>query len=109
MVTIREIESALLESAGCDLNQAMLLCVIADDSLSASEIANQIGMLPAQNSKLLSAVEEKGWIIRQLGQDDKRKIYFSLTTNGKKQLEKIKSLNLDIPKLLAPLLDSAEN
>ncbi|PDP52405.1 DNA-binding protein, partial [Porphyromonas gingivalis] len=38
----------------------MLLCVIADDSLSATEIASQIGVLPAQNSKLLAAAEDRG-------------------------------------------------
>ena len=71
MAAIRELESNLLDSTGCDLNQAMLLCVIADDSLSATEIASQIGVLPAQNSKLLAAAEDRGWVMRRLGHDAK--------------------------------------
>ena len=109
MAAIRELESNLLDSTGCDLNQAMLLCVIADDSLSATEIASQIGVLPAQNSKLLAAAEDRGWVMRRLGHDDKRKIYFNLTEEGRRQLEKVKALNIDVPDLIRPILDSSED
>lgn len=109
IVSIRELESDLLESSGCDLNQAMLLCVLSDNSLSASEIAAQIGILPAQNSKLLSAAEDKGWVERHLGHDDKRKIYFNLTDEGKQQLKMFKALQLNVPDFIRPLFDSVSN
>ncbi|MDO4790380.1 MAG: winged helix DNA-binding protein [Porphyromonas sp.] len=108
MISIRDLEQQLIESAHCDLNQAMSLCVIAGESVSASEVSSRIGLLPAHTSKLLSAVEDRGWIERRLGREDKRKIFFTLTRKGEQKLAEIKSLNLTIPELLQPLFEGAE-
>ncbi|SUB77181.1 MarR family winged helix-turn-helix transcriptional regulator [Porphyromonas macacae] len=105
---LREVESSLMEQTGSDLNQAMVLCVLADEPISASEIANRIGLLPAQTSKLLSAVENRGWIKRQFGQEDKRKMFFSLTAAGKKELDVLKKIELDIPAVLQPVFQAEE-
>lgn len=47
--------------------------------------------------------------MRRLGHDDKRKIYFNLTEEGRRQLEKVKALNIDVPDLIRPILDSSED
>lgn len=108
MISIRDLEQQLMESAQCDLNQAMALCVISGEPVSASEVSARIGLLPAHTSKLLSAVEDRGWIGRRLGREDKRKVFFSLTRKGEQKLAEIRSLNLSVPELLQPLFEGAE-
>ena len=49
-------------------------------------------------------VEDKGYIERNLGDCDKRQMYFSLTAEGKKILKEMECCNIEIPELLRSVL-----
>ena len=97
------LEKELTEIHGVNLNEAMVLCAIDNEDVTASDISNRTGMLPSHTSKVIGSLEKLRLIERQLGKQDKRKIYLSLTKEGKSRLERIKIHELDIPDILEPL------
>ena len=97
------LEKELTEIHGVNLNEAMVLCAIGNEDVTASDISNRTGMLPSHTSKVIGSLEKLRLIERQLGKQDKRKIYLSLTKEGKSRLERIKIHELDIPDILEPL------
>lgn len=102
--SLQNLEGQIQGSVGCDLNQVMILCIISEMPISSSEIAQKIGLLPAHTSKILSSIEDQHLIVRSFGKEDKRKVFFELTPEGHKKLNEIKSLNLEIPELIRPLM-----
>lgn len=87
------------------LNEGMLLCCLSKKGrLSSGEIAEQLGLTNSNTSKVIRAVEEKGYIERNLGDSDKRQMYFSLTKKGKAVLKEMECCNIEIPQLLKSVL-----
>jgi DNA-binding MarR family transcriptional regulator len=50
-------------------------------------------------------VERKGLVKRNIGKDDKRQMYFSLTDAGKMKLGTIKCEEFDIPEMLKTVIE----
>lgn len=79
--------------SGITINEGMVLCCMKDGkNKTANELCEFIGLSNSRVSKVIVAVEEKGYITRQIGEQDKRQMIFSLTTEGK---EKIKEMRGD--------------
>ena len=78
------------------LNEGMILCCLKDSRLSSGEIAQKINLTCSNTSKLIRAVEEKGYIKRVLGEKDKRQMYFILTKEGKKMLNDIEEREIEM-------------
>ena len=77
-------EKEFAERFGMTINEAMLLCCMKDgNERPANEIAEFIGLSNSRVSKIITSVEEKGWIVRAMGAKDKRKMIFSLSEVGK--------------------------
>ncbi len=106
MIALSDFENRLTETQGVSLNEAMVLCALGNESVTASVIAERTGLRPSNTSKVIGALEERKLIERQLGKQDKRQMYLSLTIKGKECLERIKVYKFDIPELLKPLFDS---
>lgn len=106
MKTLSVLESHLEESYGVTLNEAMVLCSIGDETVTASSITACTGLTPSHTSKVIRSAEDKGLIERKLGKLDKRQMYFKLTPAGKSCLENIKEHGIDLPKWMAALLHS---
>ena len=85
------------------MNEAMLLCSLSGGKRSAPEIAAINAMSPSQTSKVIRSVEEKGFVKRVLGEQDKRKMYFELTAAGKKCLAGMKCGSVAVPEILLPV------
>lgn len=87
------------------LNEGMLLCCLSKKRrLSSGEIAEQLGLTNSNTSKVIRAVEEKGYIERNLGDSDRRQMYFSLTKEGKAVLKEMECCHIEIPELLKSVL-----
>ena len=102
---LSQMERQLNERFSLTMNEAMFLCCVGKDTLSASTISETTCLTPSHASKVLRSVEKKGYVLRSLGEKDKRMMNFSLTPEG---LEVIKSLEcepLNVPEFLQPLLD----
>lgn len=106
MLAASDLERQLTERAGIDLTEAMLVCCIAEREVSATEIASTLGMRPSHTSKTLSSLERRALLIRRMGTQDKRRMYFRLSQAGLELLEALRGLELSIPELLLPIYRS---
>ena len=101
---IGECELQLIKQFGLNLNEAMTLCTLYNQSLCASEIAEAAGMQCSQTSKVIKSLEKKGLLERQFGKSDKRNMFFALTSSGKDIQQQITNYDLCIPKILNQLI-----
>ncbi len=97
------LESQLEETYGVTLNEAMVLCSVGEDTVSAGNIISCTGMTASHASKTIRSAEDKGLLSRKLGEHDKRQMYFVLTRKGKNRLQHIKEQGIDVPEWLAAL------
>ena len=100
-----QLERQLNERFSLTMNEAMFLCCVGRETLSASTISETTCLTPSHASKVLRSVENKGYILRSMGQKDKRLMNFSLTPEGLEVLKSLEHDPLDVPELLQPLLD----
>lgn len=105
--SIAEFETAFIKQHNLCLNEGMLLCTLSKtQQCSSGEIAQLIGLTTSNTSKVIKAVEKKGYIERVMGETDKRQMYFSLTKEGKKRLEAIKVEAITLPETLQKILET---
>lgn len=100
---LSELETRLEETYGITLNEAMVLCAVGKEIVSAGDVTSRTGMTSSHASKNIRSVEDKGLLSRQLGKQDRRQMYFALTRKGRSRLERIKERGIDVPEWLAPL------
>lgn len=99
---IAEFEAQFEQAYGLSLNEGMLLCtLLSRGKLSSSEVAETLGLSASNASKVIRSVEGKELIVRQVGREDKRQMYFVPTPAGKELIGCIKAAHFDLPPLLA--------
>lgn len=101
-----ELENSLIAAHGVSLNEAMVLCSIGSETVTASTIVERTGLAASHTSKIIRAVEQRELIVRQLGEKDKRQMYFTLTASGLACLQGIRRDGVKIPEYLRPLFPS---
>lgn len=102
-----EFENRFEKEYGICLNEGMVLCTLSNvERLTSGEIAEQLGLLPSNTSKVIRAVEKKGLIERGLGELDKRQMFFSLTGKGREYLRSIDYNRVRIPEWLEHIINT---
>ena len=104
---LSSLESGLTETHGVSLNEAMVLCSIGQETVTATTVVERTGMTASHASKVIRSAETKNLLQRELGEKDKRQMYFTLTDAGRACLEGIKEKGVDVPDLLVPLFKGA--
>jgi Transcriptional regulators len=100
-------EKEFAEKNQLTINEAMLLCCMKDEKpRSANEIAEFIGLSNPRVSKIITTVEQKGWIVRSMGEEDRRKMIFSLSKEGKIKIKSMKSTKITLNKVLSQLIEN---
>ncbi len=103
--TIAEFEQRFEQQYRLSMNEGVLLCCLArHGELSSGEIAETLRLTCSNTSKVIRSVENKGFVMRKLGEDDKRQMYFSLTEAGRAELDRLQPCSVALPELLARLL-----
>ena len=98
---IAEFEGQFVQQYDLSLNEGMLLCTLLDTPrLTATEIAEALGLSASNASKVIRSVESKKLITRVVGKNDKRQMHFALTLEGKKRILAIKEATWELPDLL---------
>lgn len=103
-LALSELEDRLVQAYGVSLNEAMVLCGIGHETVTASAIASRTGLLASHASKIIGGVEKKGLIMRRMGEQDKRQMHFTLTEDGVSLLRHIKEQGVDFPESLLNML-----
>lgn len=94
---IDQFESQLQRQLGLNLNETMLLCLLADkENLSAGEIADAMSLSRSNAPKVISALETAQLIRRHLCKEDARCMRFSLTKKGQERLEHVHCQQLQL-------------
>lgn len=82
------------------INEAMVLCCLQDGKPKlASELCVFVGLSNSRVSRIIMSVEDKGYITRQMGVDDKRQMIFSLTELGTLKTQSLQDENIDFSDL----------
>lgn len=106
---LNSIEEQLETVTGLTLHQALILCCISGDKIASTVIARTLHLRTPIVSKHLSFLEHAGFIIRHLGQEDKRQMLFTLSPQGEQMLTQLRELHLDIPESLRPLFEAMQH
>ena len=102
--TLYQFEKSFAEAHDITINEAMLLCCLkSGEAKSAGSICEYIGLSNSRVSKVITAVENKGYIRRDINRDDKRQMFFSLTPNGKEKIQKMMNAELCFDELFEKL------
>ena len=85
---IAELERQFLRQFNVSINEAMLLCTLREKGeLSSGALAESLGLSASNASKIIASSEKKNLISRIVCKDDKRQMFFSLTSIGKEKIE----------------------
>ncbi len=92
---LHSLETRLQREHGIGLDEAILLCCLSRRCNCQGDIARETGLTSTQASRLLSKLETKGMVERSIGEDDRRKMIFSLKGQGVDKLNEITPLGVD--------------
>ncbi len=102
-------EKQFAEEAGITINEGALLCCMKDGKpKSANELCDFIGLSGSRVSRIIHTMEEKGFILREIGVSDKRQMIFTLTDTGRKKISEMQGFNIDVHSLIDKLASIAE-
>ncbi|NDV65303.1 MarR family winged helix-turn-helix transcriptional regulator [Bacteroides sp. 224] len=106
---IRDFEEKFQQEHGLSLNEGMLLCGLKSKQCTSSEIAKALGLTNSNTSKVIKSAEDKGYIERSIGKDDKRQMYFSITEAGRIKIANIGTEGQAINTLLKEIVDKSKD
>lgn len=69
------------------INEAIVLYSLREGKpMIASQVYKFVGLSKSRMSRIMFEIENKGYVARQTGAEDKRNIFFSLTSLGRDKL-----------------------
>lgn len=96
--SIVDFENQLQQAIGLNMNEAMLLCLLADgETLLSGEIADRMGLTRSNASKVIASLEKKMLIRRQACREDSRCQRFHITKKGSEMLNRVHCDDIKIP------------
>lgn len=98
---ISAFENKLIEAFGVNINEAMLLCLLAErQRILAGEIADELRLTRSNASKVIAAMEKAGNVRRFTCSEDSRCQRFELTKHGRDLLSHIHCDSFQVPEEL---------
>ena len=89
------------------INESLVLCAIGKgESKIATKLTQETGISSTRISRVLSSLERKKLITRQIGAQDKRCFNFELTTHGAQTVKKMKEAHIPAVDILSNLAES---
>lgn len=92
-------EQTLQKTFGLTINEIMTLCSISTGRPTSSAIAKELGVSFPRMSKIISELENKGFIKKNADKTDKRKTILSLSIKGKSKMSSIKESSVAFPQI----------
>ncbi len=84
---LKKLNQDFQEQADISLDEAIVLCCLSQHCKCQGDVADETGLSITQASRVLSRLENKSLIHRSIGNDDKRKMIFTITPDGRQTLE----------------------
>lgn len=89
---LQSLEADMSKNEDVGLEEAVLLCCLSERCKCQGNIASETGLTSTQASRLLSKLETKGLLKREIDSSDKRKMIFSLSEEGERKLDAVTPL-----------------
>lgn len=105
---INDFELKFQQTHEMSFNEGAILCLLRKEPLSSGELAKELKLSASNTSKVIKTVEEKKYIIRFMGEKDRRNMYFTLTEFGKMKVASIKCEEHHMPLKLKELVQNYE-
>ncbi|MDD2214948.1 MAG: MarR family transcriptional regulator [Bacteroidales bacterium] len=89
---IAAFEKRFVERYGICLNEGMILCSLLKSdhgTLTSGELSELLGLSHSNTSKVIASLENKLLIERTFCENDKRKMCFSLTSEGSRLIQSV--------------------
>jgi len=78
----------LARESGMTTSQLVVLQILkAQGEMTARQIAESMHLTQATVTSLLDRLQDRGWITRRRGEQDRRRVYVELSEQGERQLE----------------------
>ncbi len=107
---VYQFEKDFQQTHALTINEAMLLCCLKDGGCkTAGTLSEYVGLSNSRVSKVINAVENKGFISRQISPEDKRQMLFILTEAGKEKVTQMQQAELKIEAFYHRLSACLEN
>ena len=85
---ITAFEATLQKQLHLNMNEAVLLCIVAEhENISSGELADELNLTPSNASKVIASMESLHLIRRKTCKEDKRCMRFNITDEGKQLLQ----------------------
>jgi DNA-binding MarR family transcriptional regulator len=98
---VNRFEADFEKMYGIGLNEGMALCSLAKaGKLSSGELSELLGLSCSNTSKVINSIENKGFVERVIGVQDKRRMFFTLTRDGRQRLSTVKCEDVGLPEWL---------
>ncbi len=101
---ISKLEETIRGSYGVSLTEALCLCSAAGTSMEegqgcayGTDLAEEVGLSPSRLSRVLSALEKKGLIVRARNEADRRKYEIAPSAEGQMLLQRMRDDGIEIP------------
>ena len=102
---IADLERQFSQQFDVNINEAMLLCTLKEKGeLSSGAIAEALGLSASNASKVIASSEKKNLISRNICKEDKRQMFFSLSSIGKEKIETMRNEQIDLPDILKEIM-----
>jgi DNA-binding MarR family transcriptional regulator len=89
--------SAILKSQKINYSQyAALITIFMYEKLSEGDLARILFLNPSSVSRMVFALEQRGWLETARDKSDRRKVVVSLTAEGKRRMESMKDMQAQV-------------
>ena len=96
--TLYQFEKSFADKNDITINEAMILCCLKDNQAKSAGANSRV-------SKVITSVENKGFIHREINMSDKRQMFFSLTPEGSAKIQQMMTAGIDLSTLFNALRD----
>lgn len=100
------LEETVYEKFGLTLTEAMVLCSVSGGCTVAQDLAAEVRLSPSRLSRVLSALEKKGLVVRERSILDKRSLINKPSFQGEQLIQRINSEGIELPKELEFVLEA---
>ncbi len=67
--------------------EGVLLCIYSSERrVLGGEIAKELALSPGRTTNIINTLEKRGYVARENDEEDKRKVYISLTEEGERHI-----------------------
>ncbi len=78
------------------------------ESMGVKDLSERLEITPGGVTRIITSLENKGYVVRRISLDDRRNINVSLTSQGKKLVKKMRKAAIDIHREIFDQIDPDE-